>query len=131
MGVSKYDKSAQHKRLTARYPALDNAKGVRLLLRDIHALDNRAYAGDYAAIDIASDLATAIERAGLTNRQRQALALVYGEDLTQEAAGERMGIRRETVVRLISVAETKIARVYEYWARHGEGYSIIAEEVAT
>ncbi|MEH7521703.1 sigma factor-like helix-turn-helix DNA-binding protein [Bacillus sp. JJ1503] len=89
----------------------------------------RQYAGDYDAIVILVDLATAIERAGLTDRQREALSLVYVEDLTQEKAGERMGIRREAVKRHVIVAETKIARVYESWARKGEGYSLnIGEE---
>jgi DNA-directed RNA polymerase specialized sigma24 family protein len=127
LGVSKYDKTAQHKRLEQRY-ALDNAKGVRLILRDIHALYERQYKGDTSAVDVLADLNTAIERANLTDRQRQALALVYVEDLTQEAAGERVGIRQDNVARLLSVGETKIARVYEYWARHGEGYSINSEE---
>lgn len=107
-----------------RYPALNHPLGVRMLLADIHALNSRQYNGDYAATDILTDLGVAIAKAGLTEKQRQAIALVYGQDLTQQQAAETVGVRRETVNRLLTVAETKIARVYEYWARHGEGYSI-------
>jgi DNA-directed RNA polymerase specialized sigma24 family protein len=97
---------------------------VRLLLSDYHALSNRRFTGDYAACDVLIDLHTAIERAELTERQRQALELVYFEGLTQEEAGKRMEVTKKTVNRLIHVAETKIARVYEYWARRGEGYAL-------
>lgn len=87
-------------------------------------MKERRYAGDTAASDIVIDIITAINRAGLTDRQREAIALVYGNDLTQEEAGKRMGVRRESIKRHIKVAETKIARVYEYWARYGEGYTL-------
>ena len=76
--------------IAQRY-ALDSADGIRKLLGDYHALEARQYQGDYSAVDILADLATAIERAGLTDRQRQALRLVLIDDLTQKAAGERMG----------------------------------------
>jgi RNA polymerase sigma factor (sigma-70 family) len=125
MSVSNHDKAAQHRRLEQRYgAALDNRESVRLLLSDYHALDSRRFKGDYAASDLLIDLHTAIERAGLTERQRQALEFVYFEDLTQEEAGKRMEVTKKTVNRLIHVAETKIARVYEYWARRGEGYAL-------
>jgi DNA-directed RNA polymerase specialized sigma24 family protein len=123
-------KPEQHRKYEQRY-ALDNAEGVRILLSDYHALINRQYQGDYAAVDILTDLATAIARAGLTDRQRQAIALVYGNDLTQEEAGKRLNIRREAIKRHIKIAETKIARVYENWARRGEGYSLSETEEMT
>lgn len=116
------NKPDQHRQYDARY-ALDNAEGVRRLLADYHALKQRRYAGDNAASDILIDLQTAIERADLTDRQRQAMRLVYCEDLTQTDAGARMGVRREAVKRHITVATTKIARVYESWCRRGEGYA--------
>ncbi|MFZ7945682.1 sigma factor-like helix-turn-helix DNA-binding protein [Neobacillus sp. 19] len=70
------------------------------------------------------DLATAIERAGLTDRQRQALRLVYEEDLTQEEAGKRMGIAQKNVSEALDRAIDSIAEIYYYWARHGEGYTL-------
>lgn len=76
-----------------------------------------------------ADLATAIELAGLTERQREALTLVYFEDLTQVEAGERMGVRQDTVSKLVKSALVKIAAVYENWAWRGEGYDF-AEGVA-
>lgn len=68
------------------------------------------------------DLTTAIEKAGLTERQREALTLVYFEDLSQVEAGKRMGATKQTINRLVTVATAKVARVYEEWARMGEGY---------
>ena len=69
MGVSKFDKSAAHKRYETRYAGLTTGKQVRLLLRDIHALRIRAEQGDFAAVDVLADLTTAVTRAGLTARQ--------------------------------------------------------------
>lgn len=107
-----------------RYAALDTAAGVRILLGDYHALKERRYCGDTAASDILIDLQTATERAGLTDRQRQALRLVYVEDLSQVSAAERMGATKQTINRLVNVGTAKLARIYEYWARKGEGYSL-------
>lgn len=121
------NKPDHHRQYDARY-ALDNAEGVRRLLADYHALKQRRYAGDNAASDILIDLQTAIECAGLTDRQRQAMRLVYVEDLTQTDAGERMGVSKQTVNRLINVASAKVAQVYEKWARYGEGYSLGVNE---
>lgn len=115
--------NAQHRQYEARY-ALDSAEGVRLLLGEYHALRLRRFNGDTAASDILIDLATAIERAGLTDRQRQAVELVYFADMSQVDTAERLSVSKQTVNRLITVAAVKIARVYEKWARYGEGYSI-------
>jgi peroxiredoxin len=117
----------QHRKYEQRY-ALDNAEGARILLSDYHALINRQYQGDYAAVDILVDLMRAIARAGLTDRQRQAIELVFVKDLTQEEAGKWMGATKQTVNRLIDIATIKIARVYENWARRGEGYSLTNRE---
>jgi predicted DNA-binding protein (UPF0251 family) len=132
VGHVKIDTNAKERTLEQCY-ALDNPEGVRLLLGDYHALKIRRFNGDYAASDILIDLETAINRAGLTDRQRQALRLVYVDDLTQEDAGIKLGhltgkqSSKQTVNRLVNVASVKVARVYEYWARHGEGYSITTE----
>ena len=123
MGVSKFDNEAAHRKLSARY-ALDNPKGIRLLLGEISALSSRRFNGDYAASDILIDLETAISKAGLTGRQCQALKLVFEEDLTQSEAGKRLGIRQNTVADSLRVALVKIAAVYENWAWRDEGYSL-------
>jgi DNA-binding CsgD family transcriptional regulator len=133
MGVSSYDKSASHRRLEGLpgLVALDNALGVSLLLRQTHALINRAYAGDTAAIDITLDLRTAIDRAGLTRRETEALKYVYVKDLTQAEAGVAMGIERTTVTDTLKRAHEKIAEVYEYWSHRGEGYGVTINEKGT
>ncbi|QVY62974.1 sigma factor-like helix-turn-helix DNA-binding protein [Cytobacillus gottheilii] len=124
MGTVKIDTHAKERTLESKYPALDNADGLRILLGDYHALLERQYAGDYDAVVILADLTTAIERAGLTDRQREALRLVYEEDLSQVDAGDMLGVSKQTVNRLINVALAKVARVFEKWARYGEGYSL-------
>lgn len=121
IGAVKIDLTAGERRLEERY-ALDNPTRVRLLLSKYHALLGRQYQGDTDAIVLLVDLAKAIELAGLTERQRQALRLVYVEDLTQEKAGERMGIDKPGVNNLLDRAIEAISEVYYYWCGHGEGY---------
>lgn len=124
MGAVKIDTQAKERTLDAKYPALDNPLGLRILLSDYHSLKVRQYAGDYDATIILADLATAVEMAGLTDRQRQALRLVYEEDLTQEEAGKRMGVHRIVVLEHIEKAIEAISEVYYYWSHHGEGYGM-------
>lgn len=89
---------------------------AKAILRNYHALIERQYKGDTDAICTLVDLETAIESANLTDRQTEALALVYGEDMTQKVAGERMGITREAVSLITEFAITKIQAVYDGWA---------------
>jgi RNA polymerase sigma factor (sigma-70 family) len=124
MGAVKVDLHGKERSLDAKYPALDNPQNLRILLGDYHALKLRRYNGDTSASDILLDLATAVAMAGLTDRQRQALRLVYEEDLTQEEAGRRMGLDKPGVNNLLDRAIEAISEVYYYWARHGEGYTI-------
>jgi DNA-directed RNA polymerase specialized sigma24 family protein len=124
VGSVKRDLHIQERSLEAKYPALDNPANLRILLSDYHALINRQYQGDYAAVDILVDLRKAVELAGLTSRQAQALRLVYEEDLTQEEAGKRMGLDKRGVNNLLDRAIEAISEVYWYWVQHGEGYTI-------
>jgi DNA-directed RNA polymerase specialized sigma subunit len=117
------DTNKKERQYDAKY-ALDNPKGVRMLLDDYNALIERQYKGDYDAVVILADLATAINKAGLTDKQFAVLRLIYAEDLTQEKAGEWLGITKQTVNRCLKILDVKIARVYEYWARRNEGYSL-------
>lgn len=121
------DKTAKERALDAKYSGLDSPDQVKRLLRDYNALKARQYDGDYDAVILLVDLATAIEKAGLTKRQREALTLVYFEDLSQVDAGQRMGASKQTVNRLVAVATAKVARVYEDWARMDKGYTITSE----
>lgn len=40
---------------------------------------------------------------------------------------QQLGVSKQTVNRLVNVALTKIARVYEAWSRRGEGYALSGE----
>jgi RNA polymerase sigma factor (sigma-70 family) len=128
MGTVKHDKQAGERRLESMY-ALDNPKGVRTLLSDYYALVSRQYKGDYHAVDILIDLHTAIERAGLTKRQREVLDYIYFRQYNQTETARELGIKQTHVSRHLAVAESKIARVFEAWARAGEGYALSWEAV--
>jgi DNA-directed RNA polymerase specialized sigma24 family protein len=124
MGAVKVDLSQKERALDAKYPALDSPENLRILLSDYHALLNRQYQGDYDAVVLLADLETAISMARLTERQSEALRLVYEEDLTQEEAGKLMGINRIVVLEHVEKAIEAISEIYYYWAHHGEGYGL-------
>lgn len=81
---------------------------ARAILTNYHALTERQYVGDTDAICALLDLATAVASAGLTDRQAQALRLVYGEGMTQKDAGLAMGVLQHTVSEALATAEAKI-----------------------
>lgn len=112
--------------MTTKY-TLSNPKGVGKLLRDFNGLSARRYdKADYAASDIIIDLLAAIHDANLTDRQLEAVNLVYIEDLTQEKAGERMGVTQQAVQMFVDGALKRIAAVYKAWD-YGE-VEVLAEE---
>lgn len=93
------------------------APNVRSLLAQYNAIHERQFKGDYDAIVTLVDLAQAIARAGLTERQTEAIRLVYGEaDLTQADAGLRMGASQQAVGNTLDAAITKIQRIYDEWS---------------
>ncbi|MBS0046382.1 DUF134 domain-containing protein [Bacillus velezensis] len=122
MGTVKVDLHRKDREFNAAY-ALDDAEGVKLLLADYQKFVSRKRCGDYAAVEVLIDIHKAIELAGLTDRQRQAIELVYFGELTQTEAGERMGIAQKNVNEALDRASEKLADIYYYWAGHGEGYT--------
>lgn len=105
--------------LTQTY-ALNDAAGVKALLRDRYRIAERRFRGDTAASDILIDLNSAIESAGLTDRQAEALAYVYGKwQLTQKEAAEAMGITQQNVSANVDGATKRIAAVFKRW-EYGE-----------
>lgn len=94
---------------------------AKAVLRNYHALVERTYKGDTDAICALVDLETALGLAGLTERQAEALRLVYGEGHTLADAGKRMGITKQAVALLVDTAASNIDEIYESWAwKHGE-----------
>lgn len=85
---------------------------ARAILSNYHALTERQYVGDTDAICALLDLASAVERARLTDRQAQALRLVYGEGLTQRDAGQALGISQQALAAHIDRAITAIQSNY-------------------
>ena len=122
MGTVKVDLHRKDREFNAAY-ALDNAEGVKSLLAEYQKFVSRKRCGDYAAVEVLIDIHKAIELAGLTDRQRQAIELVYFGELTQTEAGERVGIAQKNVNEALDRASEKLADIYYYWAGHGEGYT--------
>lgn len=114
MGSVKRDIHASDRTFTVKY-ALNTADGVKALLRDRHRISSARFRGDTAASDILIDLHSAIYNAGLTDRQTEAIAWVYGVDVTQSEAARQMGITRQAVALLADQASEKLAAVYAHW----------------
>ncbi|MCU6709331.1 RNA polymerase subunit sigma [Paenibacillus sp. J5C_2022] len=118
MGACNVDLTKQTRKYTETY-SLSSAAGVKALLRDRHRIAARRFKGDTAASDILIDLHSAINSAGLTDRQTEALAWVYGADITLEKAGEIMGCTKQGVKAFVDGAAGRIADVFKRW-EYGE-----------
>lgn len=53
---------------------------------------------------------TEVERIPMTRDELEALKLCDLDDLTQEEAGEKMGVSRGTVQRILTAARKKVAK---------------------
>jgi predicted DNA-binding protein (UPF0251 family) len=94
--------------------AIQDARGVKALLSARHEINaERGHSTDAGATII--DLHSAIESAGLTDRQTEAIAWVYGVGTDQTAAARIMGISQKNVSAHIEVAAQRIAAVYKRW----------------
>ncbi|MFE4202125.1 RNA polymerase sigma factor [Aneurinibacillus aneurinilyticus] len=128
MGTCAVDIEKGSREYTVKY-ALNTVGGVRRLLRDIHRLRSARFErGDYAASDILLDLDTAIQRANLTVRQRQAVYYVYEEDMRHEDAAGVVGVDRSAITKLLDRALERIATVYSEW-NYGEVIATYTEEI--
>ena len=114
MGAVKVDTEKGGRAYEIKY-ALNDAAGVKALLRDRHRISSARFRGDYAASDILIDLHSAMNSAGLTERQTEAIAWVYGADLTQAKAAEIMGVSPQAIDQFVDGAACKIAAVYTRW----------------
>jgi DNA-directed RNA polymerase specialized sigma24 family protein len=115
VGVGSYVKDLEHKRYEQTYDFY-STDGIERLLRDIHKLQSRAYEkGDFAAIDITVDLNHAINAAGLTDKQREAIDYLYIQDMKIDDAAKLIGVNKSTLSRNKEAALRKIAAVFKKW----------------
>ncbi|RJE90683.1 RNA polymerase subunit sigma [Paenibacillus sp. 1011MAR3C5] len=114
MRMNNLDMMKNARRYAQEY-ALNTSTGVKQLLRDQHRISARRGRGDMSASDILIDLNTAIQIAGLTNRQREAVAWIYENDATQQAAAEMMGIRKDSVKDLVAAGVERITAIFVQW----------------
>lgn len=89
---------------------------AKAILSNYHALKERRYLGDLDASDTLIDFERAVGLAKLTQRQAEALRMVYGEDLTQKKAAAQMGVGQDVVSEHIRKATEELDEVYEMWA---------------
>ena len=89
---------------------------AKAVLSNLHALRERRYVGDLDASDTLIDFERAVQMAKLTQRQAEAIRLVYDVGLTQKDAAAQMGIAQKNVSELIDRATDELDEVYEMWA---------------
>lgn len=86
---------------------------VRILLALVPYYKERQYTGNYYDNDDLNDILAAYERADLSKKQREAIRLVYLNDLMHKDAAAIMGIGRSTVSEHVDKAVNLIAIEYE------------------
>jgi DNA-directed RNA polymerase specialized sigma subunit len=114
LGSVKIDINAKERKYTETYH-LGTLEGVKSLLRDRRRIGERRYKGDVSASDIIIDLHSAIESAGLTDRQTEVLTLISWADATQTEAARALDITQQAVQQAYDAACERIRTVYERW----------------
>lgn len=100
------------------YP-METTRGVTMFLSNYHYFNVMAYdKGDMDAVAMLVDFEEAMKNVELTDRQREAIFLVYEIGMNQREAGESLGITKQAVQRLVGAVASKIA---EYYRMKSEG----------
>lgn len=86
---------------------------VRMLLSLIPYYEERQYNGNYYDNDDLNDIRDAIERAELTDRQREVVELTLIQDMTQSSVARMLGITQKVVNFHERKAVASIAEAYE------------------
>jgi DNA-directed RNA polymerase specialized sigma subunit len=88
---------------------------VKALLEYRAELSESRDRGNYALVDELADLENAVGVANLTDKQREALRLYYGEVRTEREVAYILGVYQRAVSKSLDAAVGKIAKVYENW----------------
>jgi RNA polymerase sigma factor (sigma-70 family) len=98
MGVTRRDMNKREKEYEELYP-LDTTKGILSLLCSIHQVgEKRYYEGDYDACNLLIDLELAIEQAGISEKQKEIIHLLYYKGFTQKEASQITGSSQQAVL---------------------------------
>ena len=97
MGVIRREMNKKEKKYEERFP-LDTEKGVLSLLENFHEISQkRFFEGDFDACNLLIDLQIAIEKAGLTRKQKEIIHLLYYKCLTQMEVSEIINASQQAV----------------------------------
>ncbi|WP_050632332.1 sigma factor-like helix-turn-helix DNA-binding protein [Bacillus andreraoultii] len=100
-------------KLDTQFP-LETPQGVAALLQNYRYVKSAALdRSDFDAINILVDFERVFDKVTLTKRQKEAIRLVYEEKLTQQEAGEVLGITQQAVGQLLQAVARKISEEYE------------------
>lgn len=88
---------------------------ARAILQQYDALAQRRYDGSIDAIEELVDLASAVEKAGLNERQATAISLVFIAGHSQQSAADTMGLSQPRIAKLLRDGIAKIDAVYDRW----------------
>jgi RNA polymerase sigma factor (sigma-70 family) len=93
---------------------LETPQGVTALLQNYSYVKSAALdRSDFDAINLIIDFERVFERVSLTSRQKEAIRLVYEEEMTQKEAGETLGISQQAVGQLLQAVAKKLAEEFE------------------
>ncbi|WP_066639614.1 sigma factor-like helix-turn-helix DNA-binding protein [Desulfolucanica intricata] len=86
-----------------------STRSVKGILYNIHRIKEERYHGSEHAQVLYADITTAINKAGLSDRQKAVIGVVFIEDMTQTQAAAVLGISQQAIEQNITTAARKIA----------------------
>ncbi len=95
-------------------------RAVVYLLKERPALESLKEAGDITATQLLVDLEAILNEAQPTDKQRQAMELVWVQGYKLVEAGEMLGITAQGVYFNLKLLQKKIQGVTERWSKNGK-----------
>jgi DNA-directed RNA polymerase specialized sigma subunit len=96
--------------------SLETPKGIERLLKQVPYIQSRAYdSSDYTAVDILTDLETAVKKAKLTEEENKVVQELYFSNQTMTVTAKEMGLVVSQIHNRKQNALEKISKVYKGW----------------
>lgn len=113
MGAVSIDINANERKLDVMFP-MHTREGIETFLENYNYIYQLIfYAGDYDALIMIIDFQEALVDCGLTEKERNALYLVFIQDMKRVDVAKMFGVTKQTVQKWLERATEKLASYYE------------------
>lgn len=113
MGAVAIDINATSRKLEVLYP-MNTREGIETFLEQLPYIQEAMYlTGDFDALIMIVDFEKAMVESGLSDKEKQALELVFIEDIKSVDVAKMLGVTKQTVRKWVERGSDKLANYYK------------------